>query len=302
MIDFTNCPRDRGIIYNGERYILKSPSNVYSEKVACDILNALGFNAQSVLLGTYEGEPVVACKNFIPKGAVFATFRTVAVTSLPTVSDISKALTDEMIESFWDMFILDAFLGNPDRNVDSWGYLKLKGSSSFVPAPIYNCESCLYPDVKDSEAQSIVFNTDRVKEMVDLSPTAALMRDNCERVNYKEFIGSLSNQDCTAALLRVVPKINLDTVTKVISNSDFLTDTRKFFYAAMLGIRYERILKPAYEKARASTYTLGDMMLDPSTLMQVMDKHWDYAAWFDRNFPNGAPSKEAVLNKLKSEV
>lgn len=51
------------------------------------------------------------------------------------------------------------------------------------------------------------------------------------------------------------------------------------------------------EATAASYYTLHDLQQDPSTLMAVMQIHWNYAEWFQTKFPNGAPSKEAVLNE-----
>lgn len=78
IIDFTNCQIDtsaqyggsdqkRGIFYKDKRYMLKMPdridevkrnqwnssysNSVYSEKVCCDILKALGFSVQNVLFG-----------------------------------------------------------------------------------------------------------------------------------------------------------------------------------------------------------------------------------------------------------
>lgn len=46
-------------------------------------------------------------------------------------------------------------------------------------------------------------------------------------------------------------------------------------------------------------YTLDTLQHDPSTLMQVMEKHWNYTNWFNETFPNGAHSSEEVLHKLE---
>ena len=84
LIDFTGCEIDlaakyggsdqkRGIIYNGDRYMIKfaeripsesqNPLNssysnsIFSEYICCNILNALGFEAQQTLLGYYKMKP-----------------------------------------------------------------------------------------------------------------------------------------------------------------------------------------------------------------------------------------------------
>ena len=106
IIDFTNCQIDtsaqyggsdqkRGIFYKDKRYMLKMPdridevkrnqwnssysNSVYSEKVCCDILKALGFSVQNVLLGfiivNNNKKPVVACENFCTSGCNIAVIQ-----------------------------------------------------------------------------------------------------------------------------------------------------------------------------------------------------------------------------------
>lgn len=52
------------------------------------------------------------------------------------------------------------------------------------------------------------------------------------------------------------------------------------------------------EEFRKMNYQLYDFLKDPHTLMAVMEKHSDYKAWFERNFPNGASSAEEVVSKI----
>lgn len=85
---------------------------------------------------------------------------------------------------------------------------------------------------------------------IDKFPTAALGLPNKMKTNYKEYIQSLSNLDCTAALMRVYPRIDMNKVNEVIFTNPSLSNIRKEFYSTMIKNRVERILKPAYEKAR----------------------------------------------------
>lgn len=296
IIDFTDCQIDtsaqyggsdqkRGVFYLGERYMLKLPdriddtkrnqwnttysNSIYSEKVCCDILSALGFNVQQVKLGYIrrgnEKKPVVACRNFIPMGAILLSFKTIANTLLPEklgkvpkISEIYAVLTEkssyftqdmciESLKAYWDLFILDALLGNFDRHGDNWGYFYLAGASSVVPSPIYDCGSCLYPKVADTAIESIISNETEITMRIDQFPTAALLLEDGKKANYKDFILSGVNTDCTEALLRVFPKIDLSVVYAVIE-SEPITDIRKSFYKIMLTERYKRILVPAYER------------------------------------------------------
>ena len=45
-------------------------------------------------------------------------------------------------EHFWNMFVVDAFIGNPDRNNANWGIIK-KADGSFSIAPVYDNGNCL---------------------------------------------------------------------------------------------------------------------------------------------------------------
>lgn len=88
LIDFTDCPdglRDysgsdhkKSILYNGEHYMLKFPeyrvkendlqsshaNNVFSEYIGSHVMQSLGISTHETMIGTYDGEPVVACRDF----------------------------------------------------------------------------------------------------------------------------------------------------------------------------------------------------------------------------------------------
>ena len=87
-IDFTNCKRahvtyggsDRkfGVIYNGDTYMLKFSehhakrhdvstsyvNNAISEYIGSHISQSVGLPTHDTVLGTYDGEIVVGCKDF----------------------------------------------------------------------------------------------------------------------------------------------------------------------------------------------------------------------------------------------
>lgn len=279
----------RAIFYGNTRYMLKFPDQIannqrnpqlnatytnsfLSEKVCCDILHELGFSVQNVLLGYVDfgtvRKPVVACKNFIPANAALISFKTIvnAILStklgkLPKLSEINRVLSEPSpfftkeggltaLRAYWDLFILDAFLGNFDRHADNWSYFSLAGLPGIQAiAPIYDCGSCLYPNITDEAIPAILASESEVNMRVDKFPTAALLLDNGHKVNYKDFIASGVNNECTAALLRIFPQLNMGTVLQVI-DSEPLSDIRKKFYKAMLTTRYNRILAPAFHKFR----------------------------------------------------
>lgn len=301
IIDFTNCQIDtsaqyggsdqkRGIFYKDKRYMLKMPdridevkrnqwnssysNSVYSEKVCCDILKALGFSVQNVLLGfiivNNNKKPVVACENFVPLGATLLSFKTIAnsllpekLGKIPKIAEIysvleqpssyfSKEAGAAALQEYWNLFILDALLGNFDRHADNWGYFSIAGRTSLVSSPIYDCGSCLYPQIADEAISGILADENEIIMRVDKFPTAALLLENNRKANYKDYIQSLVNPDCTAALSRIYPRIDLTVINNVI-DSEPLSDIRKDFYKVMLRARFERILMSAYHSIYSQT-------------------------------------------------
>jgi len=287
--NYGGSDQKRGIIYLNERYMLKLPDRIpdekrnsrnssysnspYSENVCCEILNALGFDVQETLLGIItdkngEQKSVVACRNFVPQGYSMVDFRAMEdallidrkAGKIPRIGDIYEIMrggnayfTPETgaiaLQNFWDTFILDAMLGNFDRHANNWAYFIKNDGQELRSTPIYDCGSCLYPQISDEAIPSILSSEEEIRMRIDKYPTAALELPGGFKANYRDYINSLENEDCTAALLRVYPLIDLDKINKVIYGNTEISDVRKQFYATMIARRVERILQTAYEKA-----------------------------------------------------
>lgn len=287
--NYGGSDQKRGIIYHNERYMLKLPdrvsdsnrnslnssysNSVYSENVCCEILKNLGFSVQETLLGYItdkkgEKKPVVACKNFVPEGYSLVDFKAIEDAVLidrkagkyPRIEDIYEIMSgnnayfsEEMgaaaLENYWDISILDALLGNFDRHANNWAYFIKNDGSEIRIAPIFDCGSCLYPQISDEAIPSILSSAEEIRVRIDKFPTAALELPNMTKVNYKNYINSLENPDCTAALLRIYPRIDIDIINETIYNNSAISNIRKEFYLVMIKKRMENILEPAYKKA-----------------------------------------------------
>ena len=44
---------------------------------------------------------------------------------------------NKLISNFWDLFVVDALIGNTDRHFGNWGFIKKDDIISF--APVYDC-------------------------------------------------------------------------------------------------------------------------------------------------------------------
>ena len=53
-------------------------------------------------------------------------------------------LVDGVVERFWDMFVIDAFIGNNDRNNGNWGLLWDNTLSTAELAPVYDNDNAFF--------------------------------------------------------------------------------------------------------------------------------------------------------------
>ena len=266
------------IIYNNQDYMLKFPSlndndaeqtyanNCISEYVACKIIKSLGFKVQDTILGTYNlngnTKVVVACKDFTSLGVVLRQFAELKNSQIESSKNGYGTELEEVIQTiesqqicdvnylkdfFWDMFIADTLVGNFDRHNGNWGFLINEGLKEVEIAPIYDCASCLYPQLTDERIKEIIDDEEEMNARVFVFPNSALKIDD-KKINYYDFISSLDNVDCNKALLRVFPRINLNVINEIIDNTLYISDIRKEFYKKIIKMRYDLLLKVNYNK------------------------------------------------------
>ena len=153
----------------------------------------------------------------------------------------------ELEAYFWDMFVVDAFIGNWDRHNGNWGFLYSQEKDELELAPIFDCGSSLFPQV-DEEMMKMILSSKKEQNMrVYEVPTSALMIGT-HRINYYILMTSLEYSGCNEALKRIVPRIHLDEINALIDQTEPLSETAKRFLKTMLRLRKEMILDAAYKK------------------------------------------------------
>lgn len=266
------------IVYNGENYMLKFPgvnegiskhgysNNCISEYISCNIMKTLGLKVQNTILGTYKSnniiKVVVACKDFTTKGGILKQFAELKNSQIESskngygteLSEVIETIEQQQIydvkelkEFFWNMFIADCLVGNFDRHNGNWGFLINEAEKKIGIAPIYDCASCLYPQLTDERIEEIINDKEEMEARVFVFPTSAL-KINDKKINYYEYISSLKNKDCNDALVRLFSKINLKEINKIIDNTEYISEIRKDFYKKIIKMRYEKILMYSYKK------------------------------------------------------
>lgn len=161
----------------------------------------------------------------------------------------SKELGKKALERYWDTFVMDSLLGNFDRHANNWGYLVKDATHEIMLAPVYDCGSCLYPQISDDAIPQILASEKEKNDRIYKFPNAALELSDGTKANYYKFMESMEDDECTAAIKRMYPKINMQAIGDIIMNTPGISDIRKRFYKTMIKERYEKILTPVYNKA-----------------------------------------------------
>ena len=199
-------------------------------------------------------------KNFLEPEDAFVAFNGIGESSLErdkelyqyTYEDITAMLTENMkstnvaqtIERFWDMFIVDALIGNFDRHGGNWGFIKR--DNKYRIAPVYDNGSSLYPKLNtDTKIAAVLASQEEIDKRIYQFPTSHIKVRN-RNSSYFEVISSLQFEACNDALKRIVPRIDLERINRTIDEIEDISELRKQFYKTMLQQRYEKILMYSY--------------------------------------------------------
>ena len=268
------------IVYDGEAYMLKFPTppsrnkkmsytnGCISEYIGCHIFESIGIPVQKTLLGTYtkngKEKIVVACKDFTSTGIVLQDFASLKNTIIDSehngyVTELSDIMCEieeqtainpyELKEWFWNLFIVDALIGNWDRHNGNWGFLYNTETDKMEIAPVYDCGSCLFPQANDTIMQGALDSRDERNLRIYQIPLSGIKINNT-KINYYDFIYSLENNDCNSALKRILPKIDLAKINPIIEDTPYIGELQKSFYKMIIKERKEKILDVSLEKLR----------------------------------------------------
>ena len=272
--------------YNGNPYIIKFSdkhakktdmstsyiNNVVSEYICSHISESMGLPTHKTVLGLYDDRPVVGCLDFRnpnEQNIEFAEFvracyepkeikRVIRLDQIyNTLSDtniFSEELREDSIARYWDTFVADALVGNFDRHAGNWGYLSNNNQLSI--APVYDFGSSLLPQLSDDGIETIMNNEFMLYERCLVFPSAALFitAEKKGKVGYYDMMASNYDSDCTSAVKRMVPRINIDAIHRIIDNTPLISETRKEFYKKYIDYRKKLILDRAYDRCVTKKY------------------------------------------------
>lgn len=265
-------------IINGEKYMVKMPdpirkktldlgymNNQYSEYIGCHIFESVGIPVQKTMLVKLNKDGkekiAVACKDFLNSGEELIEISKVSLSlstekkykiSIEDVYEIINKMSvnykldeNKLISNFWDMFVVDALIGNTDRHFGNWGFIKKDDIISF--APVYDCGSSLHPLL--SENEQIKLMSDSIAFKNSSYNIASVYTMNNKKIFYHEIFKN-PPVDLKEAIKRIVPKIDMEKIKEIIGSTEGLSKTQKEYYFKDILLRKEEILDKSYNEIK----------------------------------------------------
>ncbi|WP_300744735.1 HipA domain-containing protein [uncultured Bifidobacterium sp.] len=300
---YDGAAEKRTMDYHGHRYMVKFGYHLDSSKldssrtsyanipvnefIGSKVFAAAGIPTQHVLLGTYRGQSVVACRDFME--GLDPSWRLVHFKQLeigmPGESGRSKARPDwEFVrhvladspdlapirQAAWDRFrrmiCVDALIGNYDRHSNNWGYIADGGANIVGLAPVYDCGSSLMPHLSADEMRARLDDPALMRQANIDSPAMA-MNVRGKRRKYGYFLVSDAARDIRAALPGLWDSLRDEDIDQVIAGTPGIDGLHRDFYRATLHTRKEYILRPALDLAlQEMRDARPDIALAPRTL------------------------------------
>lgn len=277
------------VLYNGEQYMLKFPpfptinkemsytNSCISEYIGCKVFESVGIPVQETVIGTYTSKGkekvVVACKDFTSQGITLQDFASLKnriidserngygteLADILSTIDEQTAMDSEILKTrFWDMFIVDALIGNWDRHNGNWGFLYNNATDEVTLAPVFDCGSSLYPQADEDLMKKILSDKNELNHRIFDIPLSAVTY-NGKKINYFKFLSEGKFSDCNKALKRIASRIDMKKIYEIIDNTPTITELQKEFYKTMLTARKERIIDFSLNKLKEKSRKHDDM-------------------------------------------
>ena len=252
-----------------------------SEYLGSQIYKTIGIEVHETKLGITNDKIVVASKDFLNSTEMILDYNSIkneydeivekkleilsSSSLMSNQTDLEEVLV--LMENnpyfkkipnlkirFWDMFIIDAFINNNDRNEGNWGLILDKANGNLRITPVFDNGASFYNKSSNEKLNELLNDEYKFKQAVYES-SISVFRVNGKLINPLKYIESLENEDCNQAILRIVPNINLSEISKIfnevpeeIDGIQVLSKKQKDLYLKSLEYRYNNVLLPIYNK------------------------------------------------------
>lgn len=177
------------------------------------------------------------------------------------------------MRDFWRMFVIDALLGNPNRNLDNWAYIANSGK----PAPVYANDTCLCWDYNEDQMRELIF-TDMYKLAIEDVKSYFTM--DGKHINPFKFLAETQDLLVKEALDYVVWNGCVFLLDGVVSVLDFISPAMQEFYVRLLSTRYNYL--QAIREGRELPTAEGWTAEHPAEIEIIMSNFRNEIAEWDR--------------------
>ncbi|MBT1160908.1 hypothetical protein [Bifidobacterium sp. SO1] len=284
--------RKVGVVYDGADWMLKYPgptrnmqgsvpsytSAPLSEYLGSHVYEMLGIPVHETTLGIRDARIVCACRDFVADGTRLVEFRDLknslsddepGFSDAPSsgrsviLADVRAAINRHPLlheiqgvnERFWDMFVVDAFIRNIDRNNTNWGVLTGNGQPRL--APVYDNGSSFFNKRTPRAIAEHLHDPDLLRRDV-LDVRSCYLNDAGRPIAPLKYISSLQDDDCNQALDRFMAAFDphkfdelLDSIPEQSLGITICTDEYREYHRQVIHQRYESVFVPAFEKMRS---------------------------------------------------
>lgn len=266
-----------GIVFEGKNFLVKFPSNLrenqknvvlsYSNSPVCEYLGSqiyksLGLPVHNTLLGYRGDKLVVACEDFLDTGELLLEFEKLKVTYEPGLFDndgnrtngtgtkISECL--EVIRNhntlkhltnverhFWEMFVVDALIGNVDRNNGNWGII-VKDDKVLRLAPVYDNGNSFNCKWENAHMSRVLSDKKEIEREAYSAKTCIFLNDKGKRLNPYFYIKNHCDGILKDVLNDILTRVKDDTILDLIVElleSRVISSVQAEYYATMFQTR-----------------------------------------------------------------
>ncbi len=256
-------------------------NNAVTEYIGSHFYKYVGIPVHETYLGTSKGKLVVACKDFCSGGKLLFEFNKCVNSYFPVVlesvstpdsssssnsTDLKHCIDvidnleafspirDQVRKRFWDMFVVDAVIANPDRNCGNWGVLIDSGNHDSIElAPVYdngNSLNCKWSD----EKMSFILHLGYKEQIAELRRTSSVFTESKDekelRINPFRFMEQSDNKNLQDAIIRLMPRLKegAKSIGILIDSLPVISEMQKVFYKKSINSRIDDILFPIFKK------------------------------------------------------
>ena len=264
-----------GITLNGEDYLVKYPGKLkgrdlknvnmsYSNGPVSEYLGSMffkmfGMDVHDVRLVKRNNKICAMCKDFTNQGEL-VEFREIKQSYEPgfllqdglsydgaqtELSEVLEVIRNHHIlkgldyeEFFWKMFIIDAIIGNHDRNTGNFGILQNTNGNICI-APVYDNGNSFNPSWDENKILQAL-NDSNTMNNIAYNAYTCRFTNNGKQVNPFQYIENSPNYKLRDSLSYVV-SFEPDIFKAWIESQNCITDIQKNFYCRLINLRFAKL-------------------------------------------------------------